>query len=101
MTTLSDEQIVMLNDVFDIIKFTNPTAIKILLSDESTIENTFLYVKKLDYASLGLRQVITFIMHGYSTVSAYFHPIIPAMILLVTTISTKPLCGTVFVFLSE
>ena len=57
------------------------------------LKNIFLYVKKLDYASLGLRQDITFIMHGYSTVSACFHPIIPAMILLVTTISTIPLDG--------
>ena len=57
------------------------------------LKNTFLYVKKLDYASLGSRQDIIFIMHGYSTVSACFHPIIPAMILLVTTISTIPLDG--------
>ena len=66
LTTLSDEQIVTLNDIFDITKFINPTAIKIF----------------------------TFIMHGYSTVSACFHPIIPAMILLVTTVSTIPLGGS-------
>ena len=53
------------------------------------LKNIFLYVKKLEHASLGLRQDITFIMHGYSMVSACFLPIIPAMILLVTTISTK------------
>ena len=94
LTTLSDEQIVILNGIFDIIKFINPTVIEILLSKDSTIKIIFLYMKKLDYASLGLRQDITFIMHGYSTVSACFHPIIPAMTHLVTTVSTTLLDGS-------
>ena len=43
LTTLSDEHIVKLNDIFDIIKFINPKAIKILLSKDSTIENIYFY----------------------------------------------------------
>ena len=39
------EQIVILNDIFDIIKFINPTAIKILLSEDSMIEK-YIFVRE-------------------------------------------------------
>ena len=45
LSTLSDEQIVISNDLFDISKFINPTAIKILLSDESTIEK-YIFIRE-------------------------------------------------------
>ena len=38
LSTLSDEQDVMPNDIFDFIKFINPPAIKILLSADSTVQ---------------------------------------------------------------
>ena len=45
LTTLSEEQIVILNDIFDIIKFLNPMAIKILSSEDSTIEK-YIFIRE-------------------------------------------------------
>ena len=45
LSTLSYEQIVILNDIFDIIKFINPTAITILLSEDSMIEK-YIFIRE-------------------------------------------------------
>ena len=47
LTTLSDEQIVTVNDIFDIIKFIIHTAIKMLLSEDSTIEKCIFIREKV------------------------------------------------------
>ena len=45
LSTLSDEQIVLLNDIFDIIKFINPPAIKMLLSVDSTVQK-YMFIRE-------------------------------------------------------
>ena len=45
LSTLSDEQNVMLNDIFDIIKFINPPTIKMLLLADSTVQK-YIFIRE-------------------------------------------------------